>query len=82
MSRKLSEIFSEIAPGAQVPSIFNDVSAEKISLNKDRTRLTLFIDSHHVISREQVEMLEKIVSDSLVPEYRMSVCIREHFTLS
>ncbi|NBH12874.1 PolC-type DNA polymerase III [Lachnospiraceae bacterium] len=82
----MSKLFFDVFPDLKVPSelerLMSEVEVTKVSANRQRDRLRVYLLSFRLIEKNKIFRLEKDIKEQLFPNHRLSVKIIETFQLS
>ncbi len=82
----MSKLFFDVFPDLRVPSemehLLAEVEVTKVSTNRQRDRLRVYLLSSRLIEKNRIFRLEKDIKKQLFPNHELSVKIIEKFRLS
>ncbi len=86
VSEAMGKLFFEVFPDLKVPSeierLMADVEVTKVSTNRQRDHLRVYLLSSRLIEKNRIFRLERDIKKQLFPEQKLSVKIIEKFKLS
>ena len=82
MEKKFAEVFPTCKLNKELDTLFSDVSVERVSTNRQKDFLRIYLRSDHLLPKEAVFHLEKEIKKQLFPKVNMTVKIQERFSLS
>lgn len=86
VSEAMGKMFFEVFPDLKVPSeierLMADVEVTKVSTNRQRDHLRVYLLSSRLIEKNRIFRLERDIKKQLFPEQKLSVKIIEKFKLS
>ena len=82
MKKRFLEVFPTLQLDTALSSIWSDVSVVKVTMNKDKNRFRVYIESYHLIPKQVVFQTENAIWEQIF--YRSNVIIKiiEKFQLS
>ena len=81
--RSFFETFPEYVPSTdELKDLLTDVSVTRVLLNSTRSKVGIYIDSPHIIHKDELYRIRKELEASMDPKGRTKVVIYEHFSLS
>ncbi|MBQ3105066.1 MAG: PolC-type DNA polymerase III [Lachnospiraceae bacterium] len=80
--KDFSEVFPTLRLDRQLRDKTEEVSVRRITSNRDRRLLKVYIESCHLISKAEIYQLEEEIEKQLFPNREMSVRIYEKYRLS
>ncbi len=82
----MGQTFGEIFPGLkldkEMTDLFSNVTVEKVTTNRQKDFLKIYLFSTHLILKDKVEKMEKLIKTQLFPRVSMTIKIFERFSLS
>ena len=82
----MKKVFLEVFPEAKfeglIGDVFKEVEVERVSINKKRDLLRIYICSSRLIEKKYIFEAEQIIKKQLFPREKMKVKIMEKFSLS
>ncbi len=86
VNKHMSKLFFDVFPDLRVPSemehLLAEVEVTKVSTNRQRDRLRVYLLSSRLIEKNRIFRLEKDIKKQLFPNHELSVKIIEKFRLS
>ena len=82
MEKKFGEVFPTLKLDKVLLDMFSDVLVEKVTTNRQKDFLRIYIISTHLILKEVVYAVEKSIKKQLFPNVPMTIKIQEKFALS
>ena len=82
MEKKFAEVFPTCKLNKELDTLFSDVSVERVSTNRQKDFLRIYLRSDHLLPKEAVFHLEKEIKKQLFPKVNMMIKIQERFSLS
>ncbi len=82
MSKSFLEVFPELHIADELKDLLRMVEVERVTSNRDRSSLRVYINSPRLIHRQAISALEKGICDQLFPNKKLSVKIIEKYRLS
>ena len=82
MEKKFAEVFPTCKLNKELDTLFSDVSVERVSTNRQKDFLRIYLRSDHLLPKEAVFHLEKEIKKQLFPKVNMTIKIQERFSLS
>ena len=83
MERKtFFEVFPDVKLNSELTEIFEQVEVTRITANRDRTKLRIYIESSRLINKPAILSVENELCRQLKMGKKISVQIMEHYSLS
>ena len=82
MSKPFFEVFPKLKVRKELKDYFEDTRVERLTANRERTRLKVCLHSEHLIHKDQVFRMQKEMEDQLFEGRRVEVYVEEHYSLS
>ncbi len=82
MSQKFFEAFPTLQTSDEMQQLLEMATVSKISCNRDRTRLRVYLVSERLIEKEQIYRLEREIYDQMFAGTSLQVQVIEQFLLS
>ncbi|MGN0157410.1 MAG: PolC-type DNA polymerase III [Lachnospiraceae bacterium] len=82
MGKIFSEVFPTLQLNKELEPLFADVTVERVTTNKQKDFLRIYLLSGHLIRKEMIYALEKEIKRQLFPKISMTIKIQEKFVLS
>ncbi len=82
MSKPFFDVFPTLKVHNDLKEYFTETEIERLTTNRERTRLKVVLHSTHLIHKNRVFRMEKEISKQIFPRQNMEVYIDEHYTLS
>ena len=82
MAKKFLEVFPGLHITDDLQELLNLVDVEKVTSNRDRSSIRIYINSPRLIHKQNIFGLEKGIKDQLFPTKQLTVKIIEKFSLS
>lgn len=82
MAKRFLEVFPNLHITDELQELLNLVEVEKVTSNRDRSSIRVYIISPRLIHKQNIYGLEKGIKDQLFPSKQLTVKIIERFQLS
>lgn len=82
MPKLFFEVFPTLKLGGEIQNLMTDVEVTKVSSNRDKDALRVYITSNRLIEKSQILYIEGEVMKQLFPNKGITVKIMEKFNLS
>ena len=82
MNTKFEEVFPTLKLDKELTSLFSDVSIERVTTNRQKDFLRIYLFSTHLIIKEKIYAVEQQIKKQLFPQNAMTIKIQETFELS
>ena len=82
MTKEFLEVFPTLKLNKQLTDLFGEVSIERVTTNRLKDSLRVYILSGHLIEKKSVFEMENQIKNQLFPNVWMKVKIQERFNLS
>ena len=82
MGRIFFEVFPTLQLNPEVAELFADVEVKKITTNKERSSLRVYIDSKRLIHKNNIYHIENSIAAQLFPGNETKIKVIENFHLS
>ena len=83
MERKtFFEVFPDVKLNSELTEIFEQVEVTRITANRDRTKLRIYIESSRLINKPAILSVENELCRQLKMGKKISVQIMEHYSLT
>ena len=82
MEKRFLEVFPTLQLNTTLSGIWSDVSVSKVTMNKDKNRLRVYIESHHLIPKQAVFQTEYAIWEQIFYKNNVTIKIIEKFQLS
>ena len=82
MSKPFFDVFPKLKVRRDLQDYFQDTQVEKLTTNRERTRLKVRLRSDHLIHKDRVFRMQKAMEEQLFGERRVEVYVEEHYDLS
>ncbi len=82
MAKAFMEVFPGLELNPDIRDLFAQTTVEKVTTTKNQDILRIYVESRHLIRKEQVYAAEKAIKRQLFPRVPMRVKMLEHFRLS
>jgi len=82
MDKNFAQVFPTLKLNKELSSLFSEVLVERVSTNRQKDFLRIYLKSDHLLPKESVYAVEKEIKKQLFPKINMTVKIQERFELS
>ena len=82
MSKPFFDVFPKLKVRKDLQDFFQDTQVERLTTNRERTRLKVRLRSDHLIHKDRVFRMQKAMEEQLFGERRVEVYVEEHYDLS
>ncbi len=82
MDKTFVEVFPTLQLNKEMSTLMEDVLVEKVTTNRQKDFLRIYLSSTHLIMKEKIFSLEKLIKKQLFPKVSMTIKIQEKFFLS
>ena len=82
MEKNFAQVFPTLKLNKELSSLFSEVLVERVSTNRQKDFLRIYLKSDHLLPKESVYAVEKEIKKQLFPKVNMTVKIQERFELS
>ncbi|MCR4797650.1 MAG: PolC-type DNA polymerase III [Lachnospiraceae bacterium] len=82
MEKSFFDVFSEIHIDTHLQSLLSDARVLRISTNRDKSKMRLYIRFQSLIPKRNILKLEELIENQYFHDRSMKVCIIESFALS
>ena len=82
MSKIFFDVFPTLKVNDEIRMLFESVQVEKVSTNRQRDFINVFLFSDHLIQKRHIYSMEGMIKDQLFARVPVRVTIFEHFQLS
>ncbi|MDO4474052.1 MAG: PolC-type DNA polymerase III [Eubacteriales bacterium] len=82
MNKPFFEVFPTLKVNNEMKLMFDDVEVEKVSTNRQRDFLRIHIFSRHLIAKQMICSVEKLIRDQLFAKQAIQIQIMESYMLS
>ena len=80
--RAFLEVFPTLNVTENLRGLLEMVQVERVSINRDRTRISVYIESPRLMPRQNIEKMEEGIRSQLFPQKNVQIRIYEKFRLS
>ncbi|MBO6150423.1 MAG: PHP domain-containing protein, partial [Clostridium sp.] len=80
--RTFLEVFPTLTVTDHLRGLLEMVQVERVSINRDRTRITVYIESPRLMPRQNIEKMEAGIKSQLFPGKNVQIRIFEKYRLS
>ena len=81
-NKKFQEVFPELKISNELSELLNYVQIERITTNRDRTGMRIYIFAERLILRKNIVILEKAIKEQLFKHQNVNIKIMEKYALS
>jgi DNA polymerase-3 subunit alpha (Gram-positive type) len=81
-TRLFSDVFPGLDPGKRLEGVLSGVRVERVTLNRRKDHLRVYISGDTCIEKQYIYELEDAIKDQLFPDVPITVTVIEHFHLS
>ena len=82
MEKNFAQVFPACKLNKELHNLFSEVIVERVSTNRQKDFLRIYLRSDHLLPKESVYAVEKEIKKQLFPKVNMTIKIQERFTLS
>ena len=82
MEKNFAQVFPSCKLNKTLDTLFSDVLVERVSTNKQKDFLRIYLRSDHLLPKQAVYDVEKEIKNQLFPKVNMTIKIQEKFSLS
>ena len=82
MEKNFAQVFPTCKLNKELHGLFSEVLVERVSTNRQKDFLRIYLRSDHLLPKESVYAVEKEIKKQLFPNVNMTVKIQERFELS
>ena len=82
MEKNFAQVFPTLKLNKELQNLFSEVLVERVSTNRQKDFLRIYLRSDHLLPKENVYAVEKEIKKQLFPKVPMTVKIQERFELS
>ena len=82
MEKNFAQVFPSCKLNKTLDTLFSDVLVERVSTNKQKDFLRIYLRSDHLFPKQAVYDVEKEIKNQLFPKVNMTIKIQEKFSLS
>ena len=82
MEKNFAQVFPTCKLNKELHNLFSEVLVERVSTNRQKDFLRIYLRSDHLLPKESVYAVEKEIKKQLFPKVPMTVKIQERFELS
>ncbi len=82
MSKIFFDVFPTLKVNDEIRMLFESVQVEKVSTNRQRDFINVFLFSDHLIQKRHIYSMEHMIKEQLFARVPVRVTIFEHFQLS
>ena len=82
MEKNFAQVFPTCKLNKTLDTLFSDVLVERVSTNKQKDFLRIYLRSDHLLPKQAVYDVEKEIKNQLFPKVNMTIKIQEKFSLS
>ena len=82
MEKNFAQVFPTCKLNKELHNLFSDVLVERVSTNRQKDFLRIYLKSDHLLPKESVYAVEKEIKKQLFPKVNMTIKIQERFALS
>ncbi|WP_455025675.1 PolC-type DNA polymerase III N-terminal domain-containing protein, partial [Oribacterium sinus] len=80
--KQFFQVFQELTVSEHLRGMFLNTTISRITLKKDRSKLSIYLHSDHLLERSDIREMEEAIYKQLFIGKKISICIRESFHLS
>ena len=80
--KQFFQVFQELTVSEHLRGMFLNTTISRITLKKDRSKLSIYLHSDHLLERSDIRELEEAIYKQLFIGKKIAICIRESFHLS
>ena len=82
MAKAFLEVFPDLSMTPEMDQLFRLVHVERVSATRDRSSLSVYINSPRLIDKRTIHALEKGIREQLFPGKKITIKIMEKYSLS
>ncbi len=82
MEKNFAQVFPTCKLNKALDTLFSDVLVERVSTNRQKDFLRIYLRSDHLLPKQAVYDVEKEIKNQLFPKINMTIKIQERFSLS
>ena len=82
MEKRFLEVFSTLQLNTVLSGIWSDVSVKKVTMNREKNRLRIYIESQHLIPKQAIFQTEDAIWEQVFCKANIVIKIIEKFCLS
>jgi len=80
--KQFFQVFQELTVSEHLRGMFSNTTISRITLKKDRSKLSIYLHSDHLLERSDIREMEEAIYKQLFIGKKIAICIRESFHLS
>ena len=80
--KKFFQVFQELKGNEELELLFLSTEISRITLRQDRSKLTVYLHSDHLIQRADIRSMEDCIRKQVFSGKKIQIIIRESFHLS
>ena len=80
--KQFFQVFQELTVSEHLRGMFLNTTISRITLKKDRSKLSIYLHSDHLLERSDIREMEEAIYKQLFIGKKINICIRESFHLS
>jgi len=80
--KQFFQVFQELTVSEHLRGMFLNTTISRITLKKDRSKLSIYLHSDHLLERSDIREMEAAIYKQLFIGKKIAICIRESFHLS
>ena len=80
--KQFFQVFQELSVSEHLRGMFLNTTISRITLKKDRSKLSIYLHSDHLLERSDIREMEEAIYKQLFIGKKIAICIRESFHLS
>ena len=80
--KQFFQVFQELTVSEHLRGMFLNTTISRITLKKDRSKLSIYLHSDHLLERSDIREMEEAIYKQLFIGKKIAICIRESFHLS
>ena len=82
MSKKFFEVFPTLEVEKRLKTLMDSTIVERVTSNRAKDFLRIYLTSDHLLQKEHLWEMEKLIKKQLFPANNMEIKIQEKFLLS
>lgn len=82
MDKTFVDVFPTLQLNKELSDLLEDVMVEKVTTNRQKDFLRIYLSSTHLIMKEKIFLIEKQIKKQLFSQMPMNIKIQEKFSLS
>lgn len=82
MGKSFFEVFPTLQMEGEEKKLLSEVEVTKVSTNRNKDFLRVYIQGNHLIPKKKIYMLEREIKNQLFPTKNLTVKLMEKYTLS